>query len=251
VIFLALIVSIWIGVQWRMGAHAQLLRLQFDSRLQERNRVARDLHDTLMQTVVASKVLVDSSQELESVASGRAVFKRLSGWLERAVEEGRSAMETLRSPADQAHGLVEAFEVAALEERGAREIETMFIRQGEVRDLHPVVRDEAYRIGIEAFRNACAHSGASRIVTAVCYGQSLTVRISDNGGGIDEAIAIGGKPGHFGITGMRERAEAIGGALRISTSSTGTEVELQIPGKLAYTKQARWAKLRLAFRSRV
>ncbi|WP_242187101.1 sensor histidine kinase [Sphingomonas sp. CARO-RG-8B-R24-01] len=235
----ALMGLIWLVVRWRISAQAEALRLQFDSRLQERTRVARDLHDTLMQTVLASKLLADDGQQIETTASGQATFRSLSDWLGRAVDEGRTVVDSLRTSTEGVGDLLEAFQVVALEESAARKVKALFSREGDVRKLHPVVRDEVYRIGVEAFRNACFHARCSRIVTTIHYGQSLVVRVSDDGAGIDEAILKSGKPGHFGLIGMHERADNIGATLLFSTSTAGTDVHLRVPGRIAYARDYR------------
>lgn len=106
---------------------------------------------------------------------------------------------------------------------------------GDARDMHPIVRDEVYRIGYEAIRNACMHSGASRLEVALRYEQELVVRVKDNGKGIDAVIASEGKDGHFGLQGMRERALRIGAKLTLASSATsGTEITLVVPGDIAF-----------------
>jgi signal transduction histidine kinase len=107
--------------------------------------------------------------------------------------------------------------------------------QGRARELHPVVRDEIYRIGYEAIRNACVHSQASRIEVGLEYGHDITLQISDNGVGIDATVIETGKEGHFGLRGMRERAERIGAKFTLAGGpGTGTAIRLIVPGRLAF-----------------
>jgi signal transduction histidine kinase len=108
---------------------------------------------------------------------------------------------------------------------------------GDAREMHPVVRDEVYRIGYEAIRNACTHSGASRLEVELRYSSELALRVSDNGTGVDPAVADRGKDRHFGLQGMRERAARIGGKLALgSSASSGTEVRLIVPGRIIFRK---------------
>ena len=104
--------------------------------------------------------------------------------------------------------------------------------------MHPVVRDEVYRIGYEAIRNACMHSGGSRVDVELRYGRDLVVRVADNGTGMDAAILKHGKDGHFGLPGMRERAARIGAKLTVvSAPAVGTEIALIVPGRTIFARQ--------------
>ena len=108
--------------------------------------------------------------------------------------------------------------------------------QGLSRDVHPILRDEVYRIALEALRNAFKHAEAKAIEAEIVYGDSLRVRIRDDGKGIDPAnLGEGRRPGHYGLLGMRERAARIGGKLDVwSGPGAGTEIQLTIPGKIAF-----------------
>jgi signal transduction histidine kinase len=108
---------------------------------------------------------------------------------------------------------------------------------GDAKEMHPIVRDEIFRIGYEAIRNACTHSGASRLEIELRYARDLTLRVDDNGTGIDPAISDRGKDGHFGLRGMRERTARIGGKLTLmSSSNSGTEIKLVVPGRIIFRK---------------
>jgi signal transduction histidine kinase len=102
--------------------------------------------------------------------------------------------------------------------------------------MHPIARDEVYRIGDEAIRNACLHSNGHRIDIELVYDANLLLRICDDGRGIDSTILKSGKAGHYGLTGMRERAVHIGAKLVVSGSPEGTEIVLRIPGNAMYKK---------------
>jgi signal transduction histidine kinase len=110
--------------------------------------------------------------------------------------------------------------------------------EGESRDLHPILRDEVYRIASEATCNAFRHSGAGRIKVEICCdSKHLRVLVEDNGKGIDPQVLDGGREGHFGLRGMQERAKLAGGKLTVrSKPDSGTEVELTIPASIAYAK---------------
>ena len=107
--------------------------------------------------------------------------------------------------------------------------------QGSSRDVHPILRDEVYRIALEALRNAFRHAEAKAIEAEIVYGDSLRVRIRDDGKGFDPAIMKEAPSGHYGLPGMRERAEHIGGKLDVWTGAgAGTEIQLSIPGTIAF-----------------
>jgi signal transduction histidine kinase len=116
-------------------------------------------------------------------------------------------------------------------------MEVLFSVTGQSKEMHPVVRDEIYRIGYEAIRNAYTHSTGNRLEISLRYGKDLAVCVSDNGVGIDPTLADQGKNGHFGLQGMRERAARIGGKLLIvSSSDSGTEVTIVVPGGVVFRK---------------
>ena len=230
----------------RVRQIAAAMNARFDERLSERTRLARDLHDTLLQTIQGSKLVADDAlEEHADPIRMRNALERLSGWLAQAMEEGRSALQSLRSSATQENDLAEAFQRAGEECRVQRSMEFGVTVEGAGQEMHPIVRDEVYRIGYEAIRNACVHSEASRLSVELSYVENLTLRVRDNGKGIDPLVAAKGKAGHFGLTGMYERAARIGGKLTLSRSPTGgTEVELIVPRKIVFQHpNSTWRRL--------
>jgi signal transduction histidine kinase len=116
-------------------------------------------------------------------------------------------------------------------------MKTSLAVQGETREMHPVVRDEVYRIAYEAIRNACVHSKASELTVELKYGQDVSIRVTDNGVGIPAVLISGGKDGHFGLQGMHERADRIGGKLKVTSSAnSGTEITVVIPGRAIFLR---------------
>jgi signal transduction histidine kinase len=114
-----------------------------------------------------------------------------------------------------------------------------FSVNGVAKDMHPIARDEIYRIGYEAIHNACEHSSASELEVALNYAQDLTLRVHDNGIGMEPAIVVKGKPEHFGLQGMRERAERIGSKLTlVSSPGSGTEMTLVVPGRVIFRRSS-------------
>ena len=119
--------------------------------------------------------------------------------------------------------------------------------EGPMRELDPIVRDEIYSIAREALRNAFTHACASHIEAEITFNERLLqLRIRDDGKGMTPEIAEQGRVGHYGLAGMRERARQIGSKLVIlSGPETGTEIELSVPGSMAYSKQQGRSRLRL------
>jgi signal transduction histidine kinase len=155
--------------------------------------------------------------------------------LERATQEGRAALNSLRAATAQTNDLAETLRRVTKDDLIPSSMAVTFSVVGDAREMHPIVRDEIYRIAYEGIRNACTHSGATRLEVELRYAHDLALRVSDNGTGIDPAIADGGKDGHFGLQGMRERAARIGGNLTLgSSSNSGTEIKLVVPGDIVF-----------------
>ena len=232
-------VLIVIGVyRLRVRQIARSLAARFDERLAERTRMARDLHDTFLQTIQGSKLVVDHALKPSTDPIGmRGALEQLSVWLERATQEGRVALNSLRTATAQTNDLAEALRRVTKDDLIPSSMAVAFSVVGDAREMHPIVRDEIYRIGYEAIRNACMHSGASQLDVELRYGHDLALHVSDNGMGIDPVTADRGKDRHFGLQGMRERAARIGGNLTLgSSSNSGTEIKLVVPGDIIFRK---------------
>jgi signal transduction histidine kinase len=121
------------------------------------------------------------------------------------------------------------------------DIEYRVVVEGRDRPLQPIIRDEIYRIGREAVVNAFRHSDASRVELALEYGsRGLRVLVRDNGRGIDSEVLRSGSDGHWGLAGMRERADRIGAGFRVwSGAGSGTEIELSVPARVAFATEKR------------
>jgi signal transduction histidine kinase len=200
--------------------------------------LARELHDTFLQTIQGSKMVADDALDgpADAVRMRRAMEK-LSSWLAQATREGRAALNSLRTSTTEKNDLADALRRATEEALVPSSMTVTLTIVGEAREMHPVVRDEVYRIGYEAIRNACAHSGAGRLEVELKYAHELAVRVSDNGAGIDPADLEKGKEGHFGLPGMRERAGRIGAKLSlVSSAAGGTEITIVVPGSIVFPK---------------
>jgi signal transduction histidine kinase len=204
----------------RVRQIARAIGTRFDERLAERTRMARDLHDTFLQTIQGSKLVADDAlDEPSDPVRMRRAMEKLSEWLGQATQEGRAALNSLRTSTAETNDLAQALQGATEDCQVPGSIVVNFTVVDETKRMHPIVRDEIYRIGYEAIRNACAHSSANQLEVELTYGQDLSLRVADNGVGIDPDVADRGKDGHFGLQGMRERAARIGAKLTLASSS--------------------------------
>ena len=226
----------------RVRSLAYELNLRFNARLDERTRIARDLHDTLLQSFQG---VVFRFQAVRNMLPRRAeeAMQALDGALERtdqALAEGRDAIQGLRSSTTVTNELAQAVKALgdemASQDSVSNSARLHVVVEGSPRDLHPILRDDVYAITREAVRNAFRHAQASNIEAEITYnGSSFQLRIRDDGKGIDPEIVADGRAGHYGVTGMRERAKRLGGKLEVWTrTGAGTEIELSIPGSIAY-----------------
>jgi signal transduction histidine kinase/ligand-binding sensor domain-containing protein len=234
--FVVGVLLLWAIYRLRVRRIAGTIKSRFDERLAERTRIARDLHDTFLQTIQGSKLVADDALSASTDLSHmRQAMEKLSAWLGRATEEGRAALNSLRTSTTEVNDLADAFRRALEECRIHSSMEVSFQVSGQIREVHPIVRDEVYRIGYEAIRNACVHSQATQLGVELSYAQELSLRISDNGVGIDPDIVHRGRPGHFGLQGMRERAARIMGKFIVESSGgAGTAITLTVPGGIIY-----------------
>ena len=222
---------------------------EFDARLQERvnerTRIARELHDTLLQSFHGLLFRFQAAANMlpERPAEAKLKFASAIDQAAQAITEGRDAVQNLRLSTVVTNDLGVAIstladELAAAHNQEAKTPPTVVgvAVEGDPKDLHPILRDDIYRIAGEALRNAFRHAGAERIEVEIRYeNEQLQVRVRDDGRGIDQAVVHEDRSGHFGIRGMRERAELVGGHLEVwSRAGLGTEVELTIPAAAAY-----------------
>jgi signal transduction histidine kinase len=234
------VVAAWAIYRLRVRQIARVISTRFDERLAERTRMARELHDTFLQTIQGSKLVADDALDPSTdLVRMRRAMEQLSVWLEQAMREGRAALNSLRTSTTQKNDLAEAFRRATDNGIMPGSMHAMFSVVGDARNMHPIVRDEIYRIGYEAIRNAYKHSQASRLDVELRYTQDLALRVRDNGVGIDPSTAALGKDGHFGLRGMRERTARIGGKLTlVSSANFGTEITVVIPGGSVFQNES-------------
>lgn len=208
------------------------LSLRMEERLRERARIARELHDTLFQGFLgASLQLHDAVDQVPADSPSKPSLCRALHLMRRVIDEGRGALQGLRSPAVASTSLEHALSGVRDEFMpGANVVIRIFVK-GQTQALDPAVQEEIYQIGREALVNALRHSEATSIEAEVEYSpRRLRVTVRDNGCGIDPQVVRWGRDAHWGLLGMRERAESIGAQLRIwSRPRAGTEVEISVP----------------------
>jgi signal transduction histidine kinase/ligand-binding sensor domain-containing protein len=230
--------------QLRLRHVARQFNMRMEERVAERTRIARDLHDTMLQSFQA--VLLKLSvvaYRIKDPPEAREQLETIVEQAREAVTEGRDAVQGLRSSTVTTNELAQAIrtlgEELAADPKSPHGPEFQVYVEGATRDLAPIVRDEVYRIASEAVRNAFRHGQATRIEVEIEYGpRQFRLCVRDNGKGIDlQILDAGGRSGHHGMPGMRERATLAGGKLAVfSRPGSGTEVELTIPAAFAYLK---------------
>ena len=240
-----LLLMAWAGYQLRIRRLHRQFEMTLDARVAERTRIARDLHDTLLQSFHGLLLRFQTAFNLlpDRPAESKQVLGSAIDQAAEAITEGRDAVQGLRTSATEMNDLADSIRALGeeLAEENSAETVLRVEVQGTPRALHPIVRDEVFRIAGEALRNAFRHAAAKQIEVELRYDErQLRVRVRDDGKGIDpEASRAGGREGHFGLRGMRERAKLAGGSLTVwSGLDTGTEVELSIPAPHAYSSSS-------------
>jgi len=216
-----------------------------EARVEERTRIARELHDTVLQSLHG---LLMSFQRAANLLPDRPAEakQRLEGAIDQAAQsitEGREAVQGLRSSTVVTNDLAVAIQTLGdeLGTQTTRDAPLFDVAvEGTPRDLNPILRDEVYRIAGEALRNAFHHAQARRIEVEIQYEKSyLRLRVRDDGKGLDSEVFAEGRSGHWGLQGMRERAKLLGGQLEVwSELDSGTEIQLSIPASNAYLTSA-------------
>jgi len=223
--------------RFRLHQLATQLSVRFEERLAERTRIAQELHDTLLQGFLsASMQLHVAVDRLPEDSPAKPPLSRVLELMRQVIDEARNAVRGLRSSESGSLDLEQAFSRIQHELGIQDEVPFRIIVDGEPEPLHPVLRDEVYRIGREALVNAFRHSRATRVEVELEYSTNhFRILVRDNGHGIDPQVLQSGREGHFGLSGMRERAERIGARLKVwSRAEAGTEVELIIPNHIAF-----------------
>jgi signal transduction histidine kinase/ligand-binding sensor domain-containing protein len=250
---------VWAAYQWRVRRLRQQFEMTLEARVGERTRIARDLHDTLLQSFhgllfrfQAVRNMLPNRPEQAIGALDTALVRA-----EQALDEGRRSIQELR-PGRPTDSELDQILISTAEElassRGNDEGAPRFemIVEGERRGLAPMVLEEIVRIARELLRNTFQHARAHEIETELRYDSDVfRLIVRDDGKGIDPKILKdGGRPGHWGLPGVHERAREIGASLEFwSEVGAGTEVRLTIPAAIAYGSPRSGARFK-AFRKR-
>jgi signal transduction histidine kinase len=241
VAFLALL---WAAYEFRIRQLQREFSMATEARLNERTRIARELHDTLLQSVQGVMFSFQAARNLLPERTDEAI-RTLEGAIREgddAIAEGRDAIQGLRTDPTLESNLEDLIRAAGKElarssRAGSEPPAFQVTLEGARQPLSPLLQDEVYRIAREILRNAFQHAHARRIEAEIAYDpQFLRLRIRDNGKGIDsKVLEQGARQGHWGLPGVRERAKRIGAQVKLwSEPGAGTEAELTVPARITY-----------------
>lgn len=249
------ILTVFIATFFGWAVTRRMLELRMEERVNERTRLARELHDTLLQSFQAAVFQFQAARRLllRHADNAMLVVDEAVQIAEEGISEGREAIRELR-PEPVVHRnfpeLLNAMGRELAKTQGPKAHSPSFgvTVEGKERDLALLAQDEVFMIAREIIRNAFHHADANLIEVEIRYDEDkLRLRIRDDGKGIDrKVLESGGQPGHWGIPGMRERAQRIGSQLQFwSEMGAGTEVELTIPASMAYERPHKDRRFRL------
>jgi signal transduction histidine kinase/ligand-binding sensor domain-containing protein len=256
--FLALV---WGIHELRVRQLAAQFNMRLEERIRERTRIARDLHDTLLQSFQglvfrfqgALNQLPNRPEKAYEVLESALVSA------DQAIAEGRSAIHQLRSESSEESNLEQMLlatgrELASSQNRGGSAPPLRVIVEGNRRPERAMIRDEIHRIARELLRNAYRHAHARNIEAELRYDDdAFLLVVRDDGKGIDpKVLKDRGRAGHWGFSGMYERAKGIGARLDIwSEGGAGTEVRLRVPAGIAYEKSGDRGRFKLFRKTRI
>jgi signal transduction histidine kinase/ligand-binding sensor domain-containing protein len=250
----ALLMLVWAAYQFRVRQVRQELTIVLEAKIGERTRIARDLHDTLLQSFHgllyrfhAARNLLPGRPDEAKQALDSALIRA-----EQALDEGRRSIQELRSGPSTENDLDQMLIAIGRElasTPGGTDSSPSFnvIVEGERRGLSPIVRDETLRVARELLQNAFRHAHARAIEAEIRFDHDVfSMIVRDDGKGMDpQILKDGGRAGHWGMPGVNERARAIGAKLEFwSEAGAGTEVRLTLPAALAYRESRNGGRLR-------
>jgi signal transduction histidine kinase/ligand-binding sensor domain-containing protein len=220
----------------RLHQYSTAMKTAFNERLEERGRIARELHDTLIQSVDGLMIYLQAAIDENDRRRSHQMLLEALDRADEVLAEGRERVHTLRTEAMPGNELSQALAEYGRGRAEGHGVEFLVTMTGSPRPLNPIVRDEAFCIAREALANAFQHSRATRIELEVNYDRKkIRVSVRDNGSGIEPNVLEQGRPGHWGLRGMRERAKQVSGQLEIrSHPDAGTEISITIATRTAF-----------------
>ena len=246
---------LWAAYRFRIRQVEHEFAVTLEARVGERTRIARELHDTLLQSFHGLLLRMQAASHLlaQRPSEAKHTLDSVIEHAAKAITQSRDAVQGLRAPTIGQSDLAVAVKILGDElSTGASAGQPPAFSvavEGQTRELHPIVRDEIYKIAAEDLRNAFRHAHAGRVEVEIRYDHDqFRLRVRDDGQGIDPAVlANQGLKGHYGLRGMPERAALIGGTLAVwSEVGAGTEVELRLPASTLYATSPRrtwWSRL--------
>jgi ligand-binding sensor domain-containing protein/signal transduction histidine kinase len=234
---------LWGLYQLRLRQLAREFNMRLDERVSERTRIARELHDTLLQNIQGLILKLHAvAKHMPREEPSRQAIEKALDHADQVLAEGRDRVRNLRTTAASIGDLSTAFQRVAEETAPGRVATLRTVVEGNVRELHPMILEESYSIGREALINALVHSEGLHVEVEITYdARQFRLRIRDDGRGINaDILEKGGRADHWGLQGMRERAIRIGAQLELwSRPGAGTEVGLKVPAAMAYRSLAK------------
>jgi signal transduction histidine kinase/ligand-binding sensor domain-containing protein len=235
----------------RTSAHAERMNMRFQERASERERIALQIHDTFVQDLVGTALQLEllGLQFDEDPAVARNGLRQLTGRLRGIIARSREIVSNLHSMASTDEDLIDLLHKIEFEFRVAALPTYSVGSEGIPSRLPPFVRDEIYRVCREAVANAFRHADANQVTVSVGFGVGeLKVCVSDDGVGMSRDVLRHGKPGHFGLSGMRTHADRIGATLNIqSASGEGTTVSLILLRRKMHRPRQLYSSFKRAF----
>lgn len=241
--------SVWMLYLARVKRLAHQFNLRLEERVHERTRIARELHDTLLQSLQGLMLRFQAAHNMlpSRPAEAKESLKIAIDRAARAITESRDAVQELRGQSPESADLVQALTALGTEletaytatDDGKEIAKYQLLVEGSPQSLHPLLRDDLYRIVREAVGNAFRHAHAKLIEVELRYDEGmLRIRVRDDGIGMDPNVLTHGRADrHWGLPGMRERAKAVGVEVDLwSELGAGTEVEIRAPASVAYLR---------------
>jgi signal transduction histidine kinase/ligand-binding sensor domain-containing protein len=256
-----LLMSLYLLYQLRLRQLRHQFSIGLEARVNERTRIARELHDTLLQSLHGLMFRFQAARNMLPRRPEQAMqdLDSAIARTEQAIAESRGAIQDLRSEPVAQSDLAELLtatgqELASFEGPNRDGPVFRLIVEGQRRRLSPIIQEEVYWIARELLRNAFRHASAHRIEAEIRYEDRLfRLRVRDDGKGMDsKMLEAGGRAGHWGLPGVRERAQKLGARLDFwSEAGAGTEVQLTVPAAVAYERSRDGAGFRLFRKARI